>query len=165
MHRGSRGGAQVMFAVMETITVPRREQRGRLAAVLFGCLALPVALAKDAMPRADAESVVIFGTQSTTRVGPPVAVEISRVNDEEYFSELHWARRHFWLVRAGEVQIKLNCSVGYKEAFVTRSHVEYKILKATLEARHYYQFTCEDFQPDYMDRGTDAAAIPELTAR
>lgn len=111
------------------------------------------------------ESALIFGTQSTTRVGPPVAVDILRVNNEEYFIELHWAQRKFWRVRPGEVQIKVLCSVVYKAGFARRSAGEYKLLKARLEARHYYQFTCENFQPDYVDRGTDATAIPELVAR
>jgi hypothetical protein len=154
-----------MLAIMETLTTPRRGQHGRLAAVLLGCLALPTVFARDAVPQADAESAVIFGTSSTTRVGPPVAVEILRVNDEEYFVELHWRERKFWRVRPGEVQIKLYCSVVYKAGFARRSGGEYKLLKAQLEAGHYYQFTCEDFQPDYVDRGTDATAIPKLSAR
>ena len=100
----------------------------------MGCLALPTVVAKDAAPQADAESAVIFGTSSTTRVGPPVAVEILRVNDEEYFVELHWRERKFWRVRPGEVQIKLYCSVVYKAGFARRRDGQYKLLKAQLEA-------------------------------
>jgi hypothetical protein len=154
-----------MFIIMETPASSRRCAQSGLAAVLLGCLALPTVFAKDAAPQADAESAVIFGTSSTTRVGPPVAVQILRVNDEEYFVELHWRERKFWRVRSGEVQIKLYCSVVYKAGFGRRSDGQYKLLKAQLEAGHYYQFTCEDFQPDYVDRGTDAMAIPGLVAR
>ena len=157
--------AHVMLAIMETLTTPRRGQHGRLAAVLLGCLAFPTVFAKDAVPQADVESAVIFGTSSTTRVGPPVAVDILRVNDDEYFVELHWAQRKFWRVRPGEVWIKLNCSMFYKVLFTRRSAGGNKLLKAKLEAGHYYQFTCEDLQPDYVDRGTDPTAIPELSAR
>jgi hypothetical protein len=166
MCRSTCSGAHVILVIMDTLTTSRRcAQHGRLAAVLFGCLALPTVFAKDAAPRADAGSAVIFGTSSTTRVGPPVAVDILRVNDEEYFVELHWAQRKFWRVRPGEVWIKLNCSVFYKAGFTRLSAGGNKLLKATLEAGHYYQFTCEDLQPDYVDRGTDATAIPELVAR
>jgi hypothetical protein len=132
--------------------------------VLLACLTLPAAFAKDAPPQADTESAVIFGTQSP-RLGPPVAVYILRVNDDEYFVGLHWAHRKSWRVPAGAVRIKVNCSMFYEAGFARRSASAIKLLNAKLDAGHYYQLTCEDFQPGYLDRGTDATVIPELSIR
>src|SRR5258708_39479658 len=106
-----------MLGIMETLTTARRGQHGRLAAVLLGCLALPTVFAKDAVPQADVQSALIFGTSSTPRVGPPVAVDILRVNDDEYFVELHWAQPKFWRVRPGEVWVKLNWPAFSKVIF------------------------------------------------
>jgi hypothetical protein len=132
-------------------------------ALLVGSLALSTALGAEPAPRADAQTAVIFGTESPRHIGPPVDVTILRVNNEEYILGLHWSQRRFWRAPAGEVQIKVLCSMVHKVAFVRSLDSEPKLLTAKLEAGHYYQFTCENLQPVYLDRGTDPAAIPELT--
>ena len=92
-------------------------------------------------------------------------VTILRVNDEEYILGLHWSGRRFWRAPPGLVQIKLLCSMVSKTGFGRSAASEAKLMAVKLEAGHYYQFTCEKFQPDYVDRGSDPAVIPELTAR
>jgi hypothetical protein len=130
---------------------------------MAGSLALSMALSTEPIPRADAQSAIIFGTESPVHVGPPVDVTILRVNNEGYILGLHWSSRKVWRAPAGEVQIKVLCSIEYK-AFVGRhGDSQPKLLTARLDAGHYYQFTCDNFEPKYIDRGTDPAAIPELT--
>jgi len=120
------------------------------------------AFGKDEPPKADAESAVIFGSESGRHIGPPVDVTIVRVNDEEYVLGLHWSSRRFWRAPAGEVHVKVLCSMVYKAFIGRRGESLAKLLTARLEPGHYYQFTCEKFEPGYIDRGTDPAAIPEL---
>jgi hypothetical protein len=148
---------------MRALSVGYRRCR-QAVTLLVGSLMFASAFGKDEPPRADAESAVIFGTESGRHVGPPVDVTILRVNNEEYELGLHWTQRRIWRAPPGEVQIKVLCSMVYKVGFVRHSDSQPKLLTARLEAGHYYQFTCEKFEPTYIDRGTDPAAIPELTA-
>jgi hypothetical protein len=141
-------------------------RRSNQTVTLLGVsLALSTAFATEPAPRADGQSAVIFGTESPRHVGPPVDVTILRVNNEEYVLGLHWSARRFWHAPAGEVQIKVLCSIEYKAFIGRKGDSQPKLLIATLQAGHYYQFTCENFEPNYIDRGTDPAAIPELTPR
>jgi hypothetical protein len=133
--------------------------------VLVGSSAFVTAFGKDEAPRADAQSAVIFGTRSPRHLGPPTDVTILRVNNEEYVLGLHWSERRVWRAPSGEAHIKVLCTIVYKVPFGRRAASEPKLLTARLEAGHYYQFTCEKNQPDYIDRGTDPAVIPELKAR
>ena len=133
--------------------------------LLVASLALSSAFATEPAPRADDQSAVIFGTESPHHLGPPVDVTILRVNNEEYVLGLHWAARRFWHAPPGEVQIKVLCSIEHKAFIGRHGDSQPKLLTARLQAGHYYQFTCENFEPSYIDRGTDPAAIPELAAR
>ena len=131
--------------------------------LLLGSLVFVNAFGKDDPPRANPESAVIFGTESSRHIGPPVDVTILRVNNEEYELGLHWAQRRFWRAPPGEAQIKVLCSIVYKAGFGRHGDSQAKLLTARLDAGHYYQITCENFEPTYIDRGTDPAAVLGLT--
>jgi len=133
--------------------------------LLAGSVALSTALGTEPAPRADTQSAIIFGTESPRHLGPPVDVTILRVNNEEYTLGLHWSARRLWRAPPGEVQIKVLCSIEYKAFIGRHGDSQPKLLTARLEAGHYYQFTCENFEPNYIDRGTDPTAIQELTLR
>ena len=148
---------------MRSLSV-RHRRCHQTVTLLVGSLVFAIASAKDEAPRADAASAVIFGTESSAHVGPPVDVTILRVNNDEYVIGLHWSQRRFWRAPPGEAHIKVLCSMSYKTFIGHRGESSAKLLTARLEAGHYYQFTCEEFEPGYIDRGTDAAAIPELTS-
>jgi len=130
---------------------------------MLGSLLFVSAFGKEEPPRATADSAVLFGTVSGRHIGPPVDVTILRVNNEEYELGLHWAERKFWRAPAGEVQIKILCSMVHKVTFGRHGDSQPKLLTARLNAGHYYQLTCVKFEPAYVDRGIDPAAIPELT--
>jgi len=144
--------------------LPRYMDCRVLFAICLGGLAVSDALGKDSPPHPTENTAVLLGVTTGKHLGPPVTVEILRVNNDEYHLALHWAARKLWQAPAGETQIKLYCSMTEKSGWTQSVRGEYKLFEAKLKAGHYYRLTCEDFEPAYEDLGSDPARIPELTS-
>jgi hypothetical protein len=144
--------------------LPRYMDYRVLFAICLGGLAMSSALGKDSPPQPNGNTAVLLGVATGKHIGPPVTVDIVRVNDDEYHVALHWAARKVWQVPAGDTQIKLFCSMTEKSGWTRSLRGEYKLFQAKLEGGHYYRLTCENFEPADEDLGTDPAGIPELAS-
>src|SRR5215831_12998088 len=80
--------------------------------MLVGSLALSTAFGTEPAPRADAQSAVLFGTESRHHTGQPVNVTTLRVNYEEYILGLALRRRQVGLLSAAQVAHVLLRALG-----------------------------------------------------
>jgi len=112
--------------------------------------------AYEGAARPDSETAVLFTARKGTYPRDHVDAVLSAINGTNYGNFMN-GYPHASRVLAGDATVKVFCVDG-KYAEIQ----SFKLMTAHFEPGHFYELTCDEFEPSAVDRGTDRTAIAKI---